>query len=148
MVRWRWEREGVKDGCYNLLLAAAACPWPDRSAIGYLKWGHLRSWPRFCGTGFNSRGVWEQPCHMHLLIPCHFQGQGRVFSHNVGTFTQYDFNCCCICWFIFLYKQDHWYIYTWSLFPFERGNRSWKRHLHMKYIHKTHSDSVLPGSIL
>ena len=25
---------GVKDGCYNLLLAAAAaCPWPDRSAI-------------------------------------------------------------------------------------------------------------------
>ena len=22
------EREGVKDGCYNLLLAAAACPWP------------------------------------------------------------------------------------------------------------------------
>ena len=37
-MRWRWEREGVKDGCYNLLLAAAACPWPDRSAIGYLKW--------------------------------------------------------------------------------------------------------------
>ena len=33
MVRWHWEREGVKDGCYNLLLAAAAaCPWPDRSA--------------------------------------------------------------------------------------------------------------------
>ena len=32
----------MKDGCYNLLLAAAAaCPWPDRSAIGYLKWGHL-----------------------------------------------------------------------------------------------------------
>ena len=27
----------MKDGCYNLLLAAAACPWPDRSAIGYLK---------------------------------------------------------------------------------------------------------------
>ena len=24
MVRCRWEREGVKDGCYNLLLAAAA----------------------------------------------------------------------------------------------------------------------------
>ena len=23
----------MKDGCYNLLLAAAACPWPDRSAI-------------------------------------------------------------------------------------------------------------------
>ena len=42
MVRLRWEREGVKDGCYNLLLAAAAaCPWPDRSAVGYLKWGHL-----------------------------------------------------------------------------------------------------------
>ena len=51
--RWRWERDGVKDGCYNLLLAAAACLWPDRSAIGYLKWGHLSSWPRFCGTGFN-----------------------------------------------------------------------------------------------
>ena len=32
----------MKDGCCNLLLAAAAaCPWPDRSAIGYLKWGHL-----------------------------------------------------------------------------------------------------------
>ena len=32
----------MKDGCYNLLLAAAAaCPWPDRSAIRYLKWGHL-----------------------------------------------------------------------------------------------------------
>ena len=44
VMRWRWEREGVKDACYNLLLAAAAaCPWPDRSAIGYLKWGHLRS---------------------------------------------------------------------------------------------------------
>ena len=39
-----WEREGVKDGCYNLLLAAAAaCPWLDRSAIGYPKWGHLCS---------------------------------------------------------------------------------------------------------
>ena len=25
-MRLRWEREGVKDGCYNLLLAAAACP--------------------------------------------------------------------------------------------------------------------------
>ena len=37
MVRLRWEREGVKDGCYNLLLAVAACPWPDRSAIGYFK---------------------------------------------------------------------------------------------------------------
>ena len=34
MVRWHWEREGVKDSCYNLLLAAAAaCPWPDRSAM-------------------------------------------------------------------------------------------------------------------
>ena len=43
---------GWKTVCYNLLLAAAACPWPDRSAIGYLKWGHLGSWPRFCGTGF------------------------------------------------------------------------------------------------
>ena len=54
LVRWRWESEGVKDGCYNLLLAAAAArPWPDRSAIRYLKWGHLRSWPRFWGTGFN-----------------------------------------------------------------------------------------------
>ena len=44
VVSWHWEREGVKDGCCNLLLAAAAaCPWPDRSAIGYLKWGHLGS---------------------------------------------------------------------------------------------------------
>ena len=33
--------------------AAAACPWPDHAAIGYLKWGHLRSWPRFSGTGSN-----------------------------------------------------------------------------------------------
>ena len=31
-MRLRWEREGVKDICYNLLLAAAACPWPDRTA--------------------------------------------------------------------------------------------------------------------
>ena len=23
----------MKDGCYHLLLAAAACPWPDRSAM-------------------------------------------------------------------------------------------------------------------
>ena len=53
VVRWRWEREGVKDGCYNLLLAAAASPWSDRSAIGYLKWDHLRSWPTFSGTGSN-----------------------------------------------------------------------------------------------
>ena len=28
---------------YNLLLAAAACPQQDRSAIPYLKWGHLHS---------------------------------------------------------------------------------------------------------
>ena len=77
-----------------------------------------------------------------------FRVKASFFSHNVSTFTQDDFNCCCICWFIFLYKQDRWYIYTWSLFPFKRGNRSWKRHLHVKYIHKTHSDSVLPGSIL
>jgi len=28
-VRWRWEREGVKDGCYNLLLAEQqhVCGW-------------------------------------------------------------------------------------------------------------------------
>ena len=32
----------MKGGCYNLLLAAAAaCPWPNGSAIGYLKCGHL-----------------------------------------------------------------------------------------------------------
>ena len=36
MVRLRWEREGVKDGCYNLLLAAAACPWPDRGRTAQL----------------------------------------------------------------------------------------------------------------
>ena len=76
----------MKDGCYNLLLAAAACPWPDRSAIGYLKWatcvadldsGALALTKEASG---NSRGVTAQVgmvlgTGLHLGVrPCQTEG--------------------------------------------------------------------------
>ena len=70
VVRWRWEREGVKDGCYNLLLAAAACPWPDRSAIGYLKWAT-------CVADLDSRA---------LALTKEASGNSRAWHHHKLTF--------------------------------------------------------------